>query len=134
MANIIWCGNKSWDSNFPEGNLPNHAKKIDMPSDIFRSSIPYGVPPLIFCFAIIAVKWFVFGERAVNPLYMPLGLILGLLLIPVHELLHAICYDKGQKVYIGICLEKFAAFAVCHEPITKIRFIVMSLMPMLLGF
>ena len=40
---------------------------------------------------------------------------------------------KGQKVYIGICLKKFAAFAVCHEPISKRRFVIMSLMPMLLG-
>lgn len=44
-----------------------------------------------------------------------------------------IFFKKGQKVYIGICLKKFAAFAVCHEPISKRRFIMMSLMPMLLG-
>ena len=30
-------------------------------------------------------------------------------------------------------LKKFAAFAVCHEPISKRRFVIMSLMPMLLG-
>jgi len=58
---------------------------------------------------------------------------LGLLLLPVHEVLHGVCYKKGQKVYIGICLKKFAAFAVCHEPISKRRFVIMSLMPMLLG-
>ena len=68
-----------------------------------------------------------------NPIYVPLGIILGLLLMPVHEVLHGVCYKKGQKVYIGICLKKFAAFAVCHEPISKRRFIMMSLMPMLLG-
>ena len=58
---------------------------------------------------------------------------IGLLLLPVHEVLHGVCYKKGQKVYIGICLKKFAAFAVCHEPISKRRFVIMSLMPMLLG-
>ena len=59
------------------------------------------------------------GEKAMNPIYVPFGIILGLLLLPVHEVLHGVCYKKGQKVYIGICLKKFAA--------------LMSLMPMLLG-
>ena len=35
--------------------------------------------------------------------------------MPVHELLHAICYCEGQTLYIGISLKKIAAFAVCHE-------------------
>ncbi len=67
-----------------------------------------------------------------NPIYVPFGIILGLLLLPVHEVLHGVCYKKGQKVYIGICL-KVCCFAVCHEPISKRRFVIMSLMPMLLG-
>jgi len=133
MPKIIWCGNKSWDTDFPENTLPNNAKRIERPDNIFKSSMPYGILPLIFSYAIIYIKWFVIGERAMNPIYVPLGIILGLLLMPVHEVLHGVCYKKGQKVYIGICLKKFAAFAVCHEPISKRRFIIMSLMPMLLG-
>ena len=133
MPKIIWCGNKSWDTDFPENMLPNNAKRIERPDNIFKSSIPYGILPFIFSYAIIYIKWFVIGERAINPIYVPLGIIFGLLLMLVHEVLHGVCYKKGQKVYIGICLKKFAAFAVCHEPISKRRFIIMSLMPMLLG-
>ena len=33
MPKIIWCGNKSWDTNFPENTLPNNAKLIER-SDI----------------------------------------------------------------------------------------------------
>src|SRR5574344_105317 len=133
MPKVIWCGNKSWESDFPESALPDNAVKINRPDDIFKSSVPYGILPFIISFAIIATKWFVLNERAVNPIYMPIGIIIGLLLMPVHEILHAICYGNGQRVYIGICLKKFAAFAVCHEPIKRKRFIVMSLMPILLG-
>ena len=25
MPKIIWCGNKSWDTDFPENTLPNNA-------------------------------------------------------------------------------------------------------------
>ena len=133
MPKIIWCGNKSQDTNFPENTLPNNAKLIERPDNIFKNSMLYGILPLIFSYAIICIKWFIIGERAMNPIYVPLGIILGLLLMPVHEVLHGVCYKKGQKVYIGICLKKFAAFAVCHEPISKRRFVIMSLMPMLLG-
>lgn len=133
MPEIIWCGNKSWDTDFLERALPNNAQLIERPDNIFRESIPYGIIPLIFCYAIIGVKWFVIGERAMNLIYVPFGILLGLLFLPVHEILHAVCYGNDQKVYIGICLKKFAAFAVCHEPISKRRFVIMSLMPVLLG-
>ena len=134
MPKIIWCGNKSWGTDFPENTLPNNAKRIERPDNIFKSSLLYGILPLIFSYAIICIKWFMIGEKAMNPIYVPFGIILGLLLLPVHEVLHGVCYKKGQRVYIGICLKKFAAFAVCHEPISKRRFVIMSLMSYGIGF
>lgn len=97
MPKIIWCGNKSWDTNFPENTLPNNAKLIERPDNIFKSSMLYGILPLIFSYAIIWIKWFIIGERAMNPIYVPLGIILGLLLMPVHEVLHGVCYKKRSK-------------------------------------
>ena len=35
MPKIIWCGNKSWDTDFPENTLPNNAKRIERPDNIF---------------------------------------------------------------------------------------------------
>lgn len=133
MMKIIWCGNKPWDTNYPEMPLPDNAVELKRPENIFIASLPYGIVPLLLCFCIILLKWHILDSKAMNPLFVPLGIILGLVLTPVHELLHAICYQKKHTVYVGISLEKFAAFAVCHEAISKIRFIIMSLMPMLLG-
>lgn len=133
MPHIIWCGNKRWDSDFPEKPLPENAVKIERKTDIFTGSLPYGIVPFLFSFLLIYVKWNWLGERMVYPFLVPVGIFIGFLLIPVHELLHAICYCEGQTVYIGISLEKIAAFAVCHEKISRSRFIVMSLMPVLLG-
>ena len=84
MPKIIWCGNKSWDTDFPENTLPNNAKRIERPDNIFKSSLLYGILPLIFSYAIICIKWFMIGEKAMNPIYVPFGIILGLLLLPVH--------------------------------------------------
>ena len=55
MPKIIWCGNKSWDTDFPENTLPNNAKRIERPDNIFKSSLLYGILPLIFSYAIICI-------------------------------------------------------------------------------
>ena len=81
MPKIIWCGNKSWDTDFPENTLPNNAKRIERPDNIFKSSLLYGILPLIFSYVIISIKWFIIDERAMNPIYVPLGIILGLLYV-----------------------------------------------------
>ena len=63
MPKIIWCGNKSWDTDFPKNTLPNNAKRIERPDNIFKSSLLYGILPLIFSYAIICIKWFMIGEN-----------------------------------------------------------------------
>lgn len=133
MPHIIWCGNKKWDSAFPEKPLPENAVRIERKADLFTGSLPYGIVPFLFCLIIIYIKWQWLGTKTVYPVFVPIGILIGLLLMPVHELLHAVCYCEGQTVYTGISLEKIAAFAVCHEKISRRRFVVMSLMPMLLG-
>ena len=133
MAHIIWCGNKKWDSAFPEKPLPDNAVRLERKDNIFTGSLPYAIVPFLICLLVIFIKWRWLGTKTVYPALVPVGILIGLLLMPVHELLHAVCYGAGQTIYIGISLEKFAAFAVCHEKISKRRFVVMSLMPMLLG-
>ena len=133
MAHIIWCGNKKWDSEFPEKPLPENAVKMERNVNIFTGSLIYGVVPFLICLLTIYIKWHWLGTKTVYPALVPVGILIGLILMPVHELLHAVCYCKGQTVYIGISLEKLAAFAVCHEKISRRRFVVMSLMPILLG-
>ena len=133
MPHIIWCSNKKWDSEFPEKPLPKNAGKIVKKDNIFTDCLLYGIVPFLACLLIIYIKWHWLGTKMVYPALVPVGIIIGLCLMPVHELLHAVCYREGQTVYIGVSLEKFAAFAVCHEKISRRRFIVMSLMPILLG-
>ncbi len=133
MPTIRWRGNIPWNTDFPEAPLPPGAKRLQRPDNLFTASLPYGILPLLASYGVLYIKWFLLNEVAVNPLYMPIGVALGILFCVVHELLHAICYGRNQTVHIGVSLDKFAAFAVCHEPISRKRFIVMSLAPMLLG-
>lgn len=64
---------------------------------------------------------------------LPAFIIGFIFALPLHELFHALCYPKEAEVHIGLSLKKVAAFAISFYPISKRRFIVMSLAPMLLG-
>ncbi len=133
MAKIIWEGNQPWDKEYPEGRVPPKGTKLKRADDILKASLPYGILPMILCFACIFIKreasdGFLFDLR-----FIPVSFLLGFALIPVHELLHAVCYPKDATVYVGVCLKKVAAYAVSFYPISKGRYILMSLAPVLLG-
>ena len=93
MAHIIWCGNKKWDSEFPEKPLPENAVKMERDANIFTGSLIYGVVPFLICLLIIYIKWHWLGTKTVYPALVPVGILIGLILMPVHELLHAVCYS-----------------------------------------
>ena len=131
MAKIMWEGNQEWDKAFPEVTIPSKAKKLEMPSDILKASLPYGILPMLLCFACVFCKRTISSEFLFDLRFMPLSLLIGFLLIPLHEFLHAICYPSDAIVYIGVSLKKLAAYAISFYPISKVRFIMMSLMPVL---
>lgn len=133
MPKIIWEGNQEWDKDFPDVPISEKAVKINRPDDILKSSLPYGIIPLAICFVSVFIKKNASEEFIFDLRFMPIGFLIGFLLIPVHEFLHAICYPKEAVVYVGVCLKKAAAYAVSFHPISKCRYIVMSLAPMILG-
>jgi len=144
MAQIIWCGNKNWndafngnqpwDKEISQRNIPENAVTLDRPNDIVKASVPYMIIPLIICFAAVLIKKEMSGEFIFNPWFMPLSFLLGFIAaMPMHELFHAICYPKGEKVYIGVSIKELRAFAASSAPLSRERFIVMSLLPAVLG-
>ncbi len=133
MAKIQWVGRQEWDTAYPEEPLPQGAKPLRCPEPLSAAALPYGLPPLLACFGAMLWKARLLGQFPLNPWFIPAGILLGLLLIPVHELLHGACFPKGRTVYIGITPEKLAAFAVCHAPLPRWRFVVMCLLPTVLG-
>ena len=133
MAKIIWEGNQNWDKDFPDEPIPKGAVKLNRPDNILSASLPYGIIPMIICFAFVLIKKNTSTEFIFDLRFMPVGFLIGFLLMPVHEYLHAICYPKEATVHVGVCLKKVAAYAVSFYPISKCRYIIMSLTPVLLG-
>lgn len=65
---------------------------------------------------------------------MPLSFIIGFLVaMPLHEFLHAISYPKGAKVYIGVSLKQLRAYAASSAALSRGRYIMMSLAPLIPG-
>ena len=133
MPKIIWAGWRKWDEDYPEEPMPEHAVKINSPEHPFRAGMKYALPPVLLCFAVLFIKKWICGAFPLDRRFVFAGIVAGLILVPVHELLHAVCFPENSTVYIGLSPEKFAAFAVCHFPLSKRRFVVMSLLPAVLG-
>lgn len=134
MPRIIWEGNQDWDREFADEPLPENAVKISQPDDIVKGSTPYMILPCAVCMASVFIKSRMAGDFLLDLWFMPLGFLIGFLVaMPLHEFLHAVCYPRGATVYIGVCLKRLRAYAVSFSPVTKRRFIVMSLAPALSG-
>ena len=134
MPKIRWEGNGDWEKSFPERPLPPNAKRLERPADPVRASTPYMILPGLLCFAAVFVKARLARTFLFDPRYAPLAFLIGFLVaMPLHEWLHGICYPREAVVYIGLCLKRLRAYAVCFYPITKRRFILMSLAPAVPG-
>lgn len=135
MHNIIFKGiTKKDDSIFDEINKrPKNAKILNIPENNMKVSLIFAIPFIIICFGLIFVKKNMMNDFPMIRHIIPIGIILGILCCFFHELLHAIPQSKRAKVYIGFIPSKFMFYMKCKEPLSKRRFILMSLLPVILG-
>lgn len=68
----------------------------------------------------------------INPLFVVVGFFVGFLLLIVHEVLHGIVYPKNVNVSIGF-VPPISFVALASFPMSKKRFILMCLLPFILG-
>ena len=87
----------------------------------------------IVIMVLLAVPAVLRGKAHFDPLQMMLGCIAPMLILFPHELLHAICFK--DDVYLYTNWKHGRLFVVGPETMSKIRFILLSLLPnILLGF
>lgn len=73
------------------------------------------------------------GHIVVSPTAIIIGIVVSVALLVVHEFLHAIVYPSKARVVIGFVPKEFMAVALTSYPLRRSRFIVMCLLPYLLG-
>ena len=136
MSKIIWKGIIKSEEDFPTATIPKDAKKLDNEEDMKKMQIkalPFMIPSTLICIMCMFTKTFVAGEKVVNIGFIFVGVIIGFLLVIVHEWLHAIAFPKNATVYIGFMPTSFTAVALSSSPVKRNRFIFLSILPIILG-
>lgn len=136
MPKIIWMGIIKSENDFPAADISKNSKKIDSEEDMKKMQIkalPFIIPSILICFLCMFIKTFIANEKIINVGFLFIGIIIGFILIIIHELLHAIAFPKNATVYIGIMPKSFTATALSSSPVKRNRFIFLSILPIILG-
>ena len=133
---LIYRGRYTGENQLPRADLPPSAVRFREPEDTAALNLA-------------AMKWSLLAlaaAAALGVVTIPLrgGLVLGagfwfmagfaasfLTLLP-HELLHGLCFGRGAEVHLFVSPKDLMAFVVCTRPVSKARFILMSLLPNLI--
>lgn len=134
MPKIKWIGliKEEKMKDYQVGELSKNAKKMNMPTtskEMMIKALPFIIPALVILFLSV---YFKSGEFFLLRLYIIIGVLLGFLALITHELLHAIVYPKNANVYIGIA-KPITFVALASYPLKKEKFILMCLLPYILG-
>lgn len=136
MPKIIWKGIIKSEKDFPTANIPLNAKKLDSEENMIKMQIkalPFMIPSVLICFICKFIKTFIANEKVINVGFLFIGVIIGLLIIIIHEWLHAVAYPKDATVYIGIMPKSLTAVALSSSPVKRNRFVFLSILPIILG-
>lgn len=135
MAKIIWEGNKKeFGTVHKSPQVPQNAVKIRDAYGFIGESFTFGIIPMAICMLVFFLKAFINKESPISPIFfIPAFLVAFIIALPLHEFVHAICYPKEDTVWVGLCIRKRAAYAISYYPISKSRFIIMSIAPAVLG-
>lgn len=121
---------------YQRGNLPENAVRLDTPRSMdkmLKKAAPIAAVLCIVLFLAMFIKTIVNHDLVINPIAVVFGFIIGFLLLAVHELLHAVIYPKEAIVTVGKMKGKLVFVALASFPISRQRFILMSLLPFVLG-
>ncbi len=121
---------------FQRGNLPSNAVRIDTPNNIdemMKKSAPIAVVLCVTMFVAMFLKTILNHTIVVQPVAVFIGFVAGFILLPVHEWLHAVVYPKDATVTIGKVKGKIIFVALASYPMERMRFILMCLLPFVLG-
>lgn len=123
-------------NEYQTGILPKNAVKIETPQSIdemMKKAAPIAVILCVLMFTTMLCKTIVNKTVVVSPIFILLGFCIGFVLLVVHEWLHGIVYPPNASVTIGKMKGKISFVALASYPLKRSRFIIMCLLPFILG-
>ena len=137
MPKVKWLGMvQNTRPPCQQGELPAGAQLLKLPGSaggLQRRAAVVLPLPLAVVFGVMLGKTYGCGQIPVTPLGIGLGVCLGIPALALHELLHALPYPKDAQVGIGFYPKALAAVALVSYPLSRRRFVLMALLPFLLG-
>lgn len=136
MPKIKWKGIIWNPSDYQMGFLSKNAKKLNMPktlNEMMIKALPFVIPSILIIFIAMFLKTKNARQVVVAPATVILGVAFSIAALLIHEFLHAIVYPSKATVVIGLVPKQFAAVALASYPLKRDRFILMCLLPYLLG-
>lgn len=118
----------------PKADLPERAVIFREPATPLKLNLVAGgycILALLLSAGIAGVSYLIYGEFQGVFLSTPgaIGLAVCFLAVLPHELLHAAAFGKDAEVKLYFSLKHLMAFVVSQQPISKGRFIFMSILP-----
>ncbi len=131
---LIYKGIYKNADQLPKGDLPPDAVKFREPKTPLQLNIVatlFMLPVALLIGLFILLSYLIYGQIHFqnNSLYFIIGMVLSLATIFPHELLHAVCFGKNAEVQLFVSIKMLMAFVVSTQPVSKRRFIFLSLLP-----
>jgi len=131
---LIYKGKYKSEDQLPKGNLPTNAVMFREPETAGKLNLVaslFALPALLLIGLIVLGSVLLHGSINLqrSSLADYAGVLLAFLTLLPHEFLHAVWFGRESEVELFIAPEKLMLFVICTQPVTKVRFILLSLFP-----
>lgn len=129
---FVWKGKYEDESQLEKGNLPKSAVKFREPDTFFKmmlASLWFIIPVIILVGIAIYIKAELGNLSKTPDSFNLLGFLLAFIGIVPHEIIHALLLPKDAEVHFWYSPKSISAFVHSTYPISKNRFIMISLAP-----
>lgn len=131
---LVYRGNYKGEEQLPKGDLPENAVPFvepETPAKLNLTASLFAIPALLLCGVLTLCSVLIYGRFrfSMNHIWCPIGAFASLLTVLPHELLHGVCFGRNARVELYVSLKNLMAFVVSTEPVSKRRFIGLSLLP-----
>jgi hypothetical protein len=135
---LIWKGKYESEQQLPVADLPANAvrfKEPDTPAKLSLVASIFVIPVIIIIVIAIIIKLLLDTSADSFSVLNTWGILLAFLMVIPHELIHAIAFPKHAEVQLWYSLKNMMAFVFTTCPMSKSRFIFVSLLPnIIFGF
>lgn len=129
---LVWKGKYGNEKQLLIGEIPENAVKFKEPNNLHAlnmTAMIFLIPVLI----VVSIANFIKYGSGINFIFFHLfniwGILLAYLIVVPHEFLHAIILPKDAECQLWYSLENLMMFVFSTYPISKFRFIFLSLFP-----